>query len=87
MGWPELNLSGLGRGQVAGCCEHENEPLGFIQCREFFDWLRVSKLLKKFSAPFSLLTFCRLASVFTACVGAWALVVSSQQGQRFCCSP
>ena len=72
----ELNLSVLGRGQVAGCCEHENEPFGFIQCREFFEWLRVSKLPKKFSAPFTLLTFCCLALGFTACVGAWALGVS-----------
>jgi len=54
---------------MAGCCEHENESLGFIQCREFFDWLRVPKLPKKFSAPFNLLTFCCLASGFTACVG------------------
>jgi hypothetical protein len=83
----ELNLSGLGRGQVAGCCEHENEPFAFIQCREFFDWLRVSKLPKKFSAAFSLLTFSCLASGFTACIEAWTLGVSFQQGQRFCCSP
>jgi len=87
MGRQELNLCGLIWGQVAGCCERENEPLGFIKCREFFDWLRVSKLMKKFSAPFSLLTFCRLASGFTACVGAWALGVSFKQGQRFFCSP
>jgi hypothetical protein len=88
MGRHELDLCDLGWGQVAGCCEHENESLGFIQCREFFDGLRVSKLPKMFSAPFSLLTYCCLASGFIACVwGAWPLGISFQQGQRFCCSP
>jgi hypothetical protein len=71
----EPNLSGLGWGQVAGCCEHENEPLGLVQYREFFDWLRISKLLKKFSAPFTLLTFCCLALGFTAC---WGMGIRNQ---------
>jgi hypothetical protein len=26
---------------VAGPCEHGNEPLGSIKCREFLDWLSV----------------------------------------------
>ena len=33
-----LNLSGSRQGQVAGSCEHGNETLGSIKCREF-DWL------------------------------------------------
>jgi hypothetical protein len=24
-------------GQVAGCCDHDNEPSGSIKCGEFFD--------------------------------------------------
>ena len=32
-------LSGSVRGQVAGCCEYTDGPLGCIKCREFF-WLR-----------------------------------------------
>jgi hypothetical protein len=32
-----LDLSGSGQGQVAGCCECGNEPLGSIQYGEFLD--------------------------------------------------
>jgi hypothetical protein len=32
-----LNSFGSGQGQVAGSCEHGNEPLGSIKCREFLD--------------------------------------------------
>ena len=31
-----LNRSGLGLGQVAGCCECGNEPSDFIKCEEYF---------------------------------------------------
>jgi hypothetical protein len=34
-----LNSSGLGKGPVAGSCEHGNEHLGFIKGREFLDQL------------------------------------------------
>jgi hypothetical protein len=37
---------------VAGSCEHVNEPSGFIKVR---DWLSEYYLLKKGSAPGSLL--------------------------------
>jgi hypothetical protein len=30
----------LGRDQVAGCCEDNNEPSGFIKFRQFLDCLR-----------------------------------------------
>jgi hypothetical protein len=40
---------------VAGCCECGNERLGSIKCGEFLDWLRNCWLLKKASAPWSLL--------------------------------
>jgi hypothetical protein len=30
-----------------GSCEHGNEPVGFIKCREFHDWLRECKFFKK----------------------------------------
>jgi hypothetical protein len=32
--------SGLGQGQVAGCCECGNEPSGSIKCGEFLELLR-----------------------------------------------
>jgi hypothetical protein len=38
---------------VAGCCEHDNEPLGSVQGGEFFDWLSDFQLLKKDSVPWS----------------------------------
>jgi hypothetical protein len=31
-----LNLSGLGLGQVAGCCDCGNEPSVFIKREEYF---------------------------------------------------
>jgi hypothetical protein len=31
------DLSGLGQGPVAGCCEHDNEPLDSIKSEEFLD--------------------------------------------------
>ena len=48
----ELVSSGSGQGQVAGCCEQGNEPLGCIKCREHLDYLRNCQLLKKDSAAF-----------------------------------
>jgi hypothetical protein len=44
-----LDVCDSGQGQVARCCEHGNEPLGFIKGGKFdlfSDWL-----LKKDSAP------------------------------------
>jgi hypothetical protein len=35
-----LDSSGLGLGQVAGCCECGNEPPYSLICGEFLDWLR-----------------------------------------------
>jgi hypothetical protein len=35
-----LYLSDSEYGQLAGCCEHGNEHLGFINSGEFTDWLR-----------------------------------------------
>jgi hypothetical protein len=32
-----LHSSGSGDGSVAGCCEHGNEPSGFIKGGEFLD--------------------------------------------------
>jgi hypothetical protein len=32
---------------VTGCCDHGNEPLGFIEYGEFLDYLRSYWLLKK----------------------------------------
>jgi hypothetical protein len=37
MGRHGLDCSGLGQGQVAGCCECGNEPLGSIKRVEFPD--------------------------------------------------
>jgi hypothetical protein len=46
MGGGKLNLSVLGYGQVVGCCEHGNEPLGFIKCREMIECLKHCRFLK-----------------------------------------
>jgi hypothetical protein len=32
-----LDASGSGQGLVAGCCKHDNEPLGSIEGRELLD--------------------------------------------------
>jgi len=32
-----VNRVGSGKGQVAGTCECDNEPLGNIECGEFLD--------------------------------------------------
>jgi hypothetical protein len=37
MGWCGLDSSGLGYGQVAGSCEHGDEPSGSIKGGEFLD--------------------------------------------------
>ena len=47
-----INVAG-GYTELAGCCEHSREPLGSIKCKEFFDYLSNSQLLKKHSAPYS----------------------------------
>jgi hypothetical protein len=37
MGGHRLDRSGLGQGQVAGCCEYGDEPSGSIKCGEFLE--------------------------------------------------
>jgi hypothetical protein len=32
-----LDSSGSGQGPMAGCCEHDNEPLGSVKGGEFLD--------------------------------------------------
>jgi len=39
--------------QVVDACECGNEPSGSVKCGEFLDWLQTSKVLKKYSAPWS----------------------------------
>jgi hypothetical protein len=46
-----IELIWLRMGTVEGCCEHGNEPLGSIKCREILEWLHSWRLLKKDSAP------------------------------------
>jgi len=50
--WTGLMLLG-GYADLAGCYEHSNKLLGFIKCKELFDYLRNCQLLKKHSAPYS----------------------------------
>ena len=38
---------------MAGCCEHNNEPSGSVKCREFIDLLGNAYILKRVSAPLS----------------------------------
>ena len=52
MKW-DLDRSCSGYGQVEGARECGNQPSGSIKCGEFIDRLRVCKLLKKGSAPWS----------------------------------
>jgi hypothetical protein len=35
---------------VVGCCEHGDERLGFIKCRDLLDWLRTCGVLEKDTA-------------------------------------
>ena len=35
---------------MAGTCECGNEPLSYVKCGEFLDWLRTGQLLRKDSA-------------------------------------
>jgi hypothetical protein len=37
VGGHRLNRCGSGYGQVAGCCEYGDEPLGSIKCGEFLE--------------------------------------------------
>ena len=54
-----LDRSGSGQGQVAGTCERGSESSGFIKCEEF-DQLRTGQILKKDSAPCTLLLSTRM---------------------------
>jgi len=47
-----LNLSGSGKGSVAGSCKHSNEPSGSIK-GQFVDKVSDYLLLKKHSFPWS----------------------------------
>jgi hypothetical protein len=38
---------------VASTCECGNEPLGYVKCGEFVDWLRTGQLLKEDCCPWS----------------------------------
>jgi hypothetical protein len=38
---------------MAGCCEHGNEPSGFIKLGTFLEYLNDHWLVKKDSAPWS----------------------------------
>jgi len=40
MGAREILSSSSGLGQMAGSCEHDNKPSGFIKCDVFLDKLR-----------------------------------------------
>jgi hypothetical protein len=44
MGDHGLDRSGLGVGQVAGCCDCGNEHSGPTKCREFPDHLKTSSM-------------------------------------------
>ena len=39
MGGRGMDSSGTDKGQVAGCCEHGNEPSVFVKCGELLHWL------------------------------------------------
>jgi len=49
----KLDLSVLGYVQVASCCGHSNEPLGSIEFKDFFDYLKHQVLIREESAPWS----------------------------------
>ena len=40
MGWCGLGSCGSWEGQLAGSCEHGNEPLGSIKCGDLLDCVR-----------------------------------------------
>jgi hypothetical protein len=46
-----MDSSGSESGPVAGCCEHDNEHLGYIKDEEFIDYLSDSQLLNNDIAP------------------------------------
>jgi hypothetical protein len=50
-----LDASGVEQGNVAGSCEHDNEPSGSIKGGQLLDQLSDCWLLKKDSAPWSYL--------------------------------
>jgi hypothetical protein len=55
---------------VAGFCEHGNEPLGFIECWKFLEWLRQWCLLKKDPAAWRMLVT-QLANIVPTCFWFW----------------
>ena len=40
----EMDWSGLMHGQMAGCCEHDNEPSGSTKCGELLEKQSASEL-------------------------------------------
>jgi hypothetical protein len=50
MGWYELDWSGSGKRLLEGCCEHGNEPSGFIKFWEVLEQRHNWQLLKKGTA-------------------------------------
>jgi len=48
-----LDRSGSRYGQFAECCEHANEPSGFVKCPEYLDWLKNFQFFTKDPAPWS----------------------------------
>lgn len=51
-----MDQSCLGKGPVAGCCEHGSEAFGSIKGKEFCNKLNNYQLLYKDSAPWCQLT-------------------------------
>jgi hypothetical protein len=37
--------------QMVGSCEHSNECMGSIKCREFLEWLKNYWFINQYSAP------------------------------------
>ena len=48
-----VDRSGSRYGRLAECCEHSNEPSGFVKCPEFLGWLKIFQFLTKDPAPCS----------------------------------
>jgi hypothetical protein len=38
--WGSSDWIGLAQEQVAGCCKCGNDPLGYIKCGKYLDYLR-----------------------------------------------
>jgi hypothetical protein len=49
----ELGLKDSGQGPLAGRCQHDNEPSGYVKFRDLLGQLRDYHLLKQASSPLS----------------------------------